>query len=118
MNLFGYFLVFVICWLFDQEDWLIVIIIISKSIIIIIIIITTKNHHHKPHPPAELIITAGGENVAPVPIEDCLKEQLNCISNCMLVGDKRKFLSILITIKVPSAGFLGGFGVFVLVRIW
>lgn len=47
----------------------------------------------------ELIITAGGENVAPVPIEDCLKEQLNCISNCMLVGDKRKFLSILITIK-------------------
>lgn len=47
----------------------------------------------------ELIITAGGENVAPIPIEDAIKELLPCISNCMLVGDRKKFLSMLITLK-------------------
>jgi long-chain-fatty-acid--CoA ligase ACSBG len=47
----------------------------------------------------ELIITAGGENVPPVPIEDRLKAELPAVSNCMLIGDKRKFLSLLITLK-------------------
>lgn len=48
----------------------------------------------------ELIITAGGENVSPVPIEDNLKSKLpRLVSNCMLIGDKRKFLIVLITLK-------------------
>ncbi|XP_067665724.1 long-chain-fatty-acid--CoA ligase ACSBG2-like isoform X2 [Haliotis asinina] len=47
----------------------------------------------------ELIITAGGENIAPVPIEDVVKECIPAISNCMLIGDKKKFLSLLITLK-------------------
>jgi long-chain-fatty-acid--CoA ligase ACSBG len=49
---------------------------------------------------SELIITAGGENIAPVLIEDIVKEELPIIGNCMLIGDKRKFLSILLCLKV------------------
>uniref|UniRef100_A0A7N8WTX3 long-chain-fatty-acid--CoA ligase n=1 Tax=Mastacembelus armatus TaxID=205130 RepID=A0A7N8WTX3_9TELE len=47
----------------------------------------------------ELIITAGGENIPPVPIEDALKSEVPIISNAMLIGDKLKFLSMLLTLK-------------------
>ncbi|XP_027706937.1 long-chain-fatty-acid--CoA ligase ACSBG2 isoform X2 [Vombatus ursinus] len=47
----------------------------------------------------ELIITAGGENIPPVPIEDRVKEKIPIISFAMLVGDKAKFLSMLLTLK-------------------
>jgi long-chain-fatty-acid--CoA ligase ACSBG len=51
----------------------------------------------------EIVITAGGENIAPVPIEDSIRDELpNLISNSMLIGDKRKFLSILVTLKVVA----------------
>uniref|UniRef100_A0A3P8WG75 Long-chain-fatty-acid--CoA ligase ACSBG2 n=1 Tax=Cynoglossus semilaevis TaxID=244447 RepID=A0A3P8WG75_CYNSE len=47
----------------------------------------------------ELIITAGGENIPPVPIEDAVKEVVPLISNAMLIGDRKKFLSMLLTVK-------------------
>merc|ERR1712080_515857 len=47
----------------------------------------------------EIIITAGGENIAPVPIEDRIKQELPCISNAMVVGDRKKFLSCLLTVR-------------------
>ena len=47
----------------------------------------------------EILITAGGENVAPIPIEDTIKKHLPCVANAMLIGDKRKFLSVLLTLK-------------------
>ncbi|XP_071769507.1 long-chain-fatty-acid--CoA ligase ACSBG2 isoform X1 [Centroberyx gerrardi] len=55
----------------------------------------------------ELIITAGGENIPPVPIEDAVKEAVPLISNAMLIGDKRKFLSMLLTVKCQVNGDTG-----------
>jgi long-chain-fatty-acid--CoA ligase ACSBG len=47
----------------------------------------------------ELLITAGGENVAPVPIEDNIKTALPFVSQAVLLGDRLKFLSVLLTLK-------------------
>ncbi|EGR28339.1 hypothetical protein IMG5_177990 [Ichthyophthirius multifiliis] len=52
----------------------------------------------------ELIITAGGENVAPVLIENILKEQLKFISNAVVIGDNKKYLSVLLTFKYVAEG--------------
>jgi long-chain-fatty-acid--CoA ligase ACSBG len=47
----------------------------------------------------ELIITAGGENVPPVLIENELKAVMLAISNVMVIGDRRKYLSMVVAIK-------------------
>ena len=48
----------------------------------------------------ELIITASGEKIAPVPIESAIKRHLPIVSNAMVVGDQQKYLSCLLTLKV------------------
>lgn len=48
----------------------------------------------------ELIITAGGENIPPVLIEEKIKEHAKALSNVMIIGDKRKFLSALLCFRV------------------
>ena len=48
----------------------------------------------------ELIIGAGGENIAPVPVEDTFKEVCPPCSNIMMVGEQQRFMAALITFKV------------------
>jgi long-chain-fatty-acid--CoA ligase ACSBG len=51
----------------------------------------------------ELIIGAGGENVAPVPVEDGVKARCKAISNVMMVGDQQKYNVALISLKAVGA---------------
>ena len=51
----------------------------------------------------ELIIGAGGENIAPVPIEDNVKRLCPVISNILVIGDRRKFNVALVTLKAVGA---------------
>merc|ERR1719324_1543993 len=55
----------------------------------------------------ELIITGGGENIAPVPIEDKIKEYCCGLGNVMMVGDQQKYCSMIVAAKVredPGTG--------------
>lgn len=55
----------------------------------------------------ELIITAGGENIAPVPVEDNFKLICAACSNIMMIGEQQRFMASLITFKVdidPKSG--------------
>merc|ERR1719359_178661 len=51
----------------------------------------------------ELIIGEGGENIAPVPIEDHVKKMCDGIAEVMMVGDKRKYNVALVTLKAVGA---------------
>ena len=48
----------------------------------------------------EIIIGAGGENIAPVPVEDNFKENCPVCSNIMMIGEQQRFMAALITFKV------------------
>merc|ERR1712125_270560 len=51
----------------------------------------------------ELIIGAGGENIAPVPVEEHIKLQCPALSNVMMVGDNRKFNVALVTLQAEGS---------------
>ncbi|MFC3998730.1 AMP-dependent synthetase/ligase [Nocardiopsis sediminis] len=52
----------------------------------------------------EIIVTAGGKNVAPAVIEDRIRGHA-IISQCMVIGDNRNFISALITIDPEAFEF-------------
>jgi len=47
-----------------------------------------------------MITTSGGEKIHPVPIEKRIKSEIPFLSNVMVVGDKREYLTCLMTLKV------------------
>lgn len=51
----------------------------------------------------ELIIGAGGENIAPVPVEENIKLLAPAISNVMMVGDNRKYNVALVTLQAEGS---------------
>ena len=51
----------------------------------------------------EMIVTAGGKNVAPAVIEDRLRSHA-LISQCMVVGDGKPFIAALITLDLEALG--------------
>ena len=53
----------------------------------------------------EIVITSGGENVDPAPIELAIRSICPLISNAVVVGDHRKFVSLLLTLKVKKDSY-------------
>jgi long-chain-fatty-acid--CoA ligase ACSBG len=51
----------------------------------------------------ELIIGAGGENIAPVPIENAFKAHCQGVTNIMMVGDKKKYNTALVCLETEGA---------------
>ncbi|KAE8894998.1 hypothetical protein PF003_g21017 [Phytophthora fragariae] len=52
----------------------------------------------------EIIITSGGENIPPVLIENALKSELPALANVLVIGEQRKFLTFLCSLRVePDA---------------
>ncbi len=55
----------------------------------------------------ELIVTAGGKNVAPAVLEDRLRSH-PLVSQCMVVGDRRPFIACLITLDAEALEYWKG----------
>jgi long-subunit acyl-CoA synthetase (AMP-forming) len=55
----------------------------------------------------ELLITSGGKNVAPVPIESKLKA-IHGVAQAVAIGDRRKFLAALVILDPESIESLAG----------
>jgi len=50
----------------------------------------------------DLITLSGGHRVAPIEIDDCIKSEVEFLSNVVLIGDNRKYLTCLVTLKVKT----------------
>ena len=55
----------------------------------------------------DIIVTAGGKNVAPQNIEGAIKAANPLISQVMVYGDKRKYLSALVTLEAEALATFG-----------
>ncbi|GAA4660192.1 AMP-dependent synthetase/ligase [Streptomyces chumphonensis] len=51
----------------------------------------------------DLIITSGGKNIAPAPLEDWLRAH-PLISQCLVIGDNRNYLTALVTLERDGLG--------------
>jgi len=51
----------------------------------------------------EILIGAGGENIAPLPIEEAVRLANPAISNCIVIGDGRKYNVMLVTLRTIGA---------------
>ncbi|TGA85021.1 long-chain fatty acid--CoA ligase, partial [Streptomyces sp. MZ04] len=51
----------------------------------------------------DLLITTGGKNVAPAPLEDWLRAH-PLVGQCMVVGDARPYITALITLEADGIG--------------
>ena len=52
------------------------------------------------HSLSDMITTSGGKKIHPVTIEESIKSEIPFLSNVMVVGDKREYLTCLMTLKV------------------
>jgi len=57
----------------------------------------------------DIIITAGGKNIAPRNIEDALKES-PLVAEAVVIGDRKKFLTVLVTVDEAAVAALPGSG--------
>ena len=53
-----------------------------------------------PVSPLEIITLSSGDSIHPVPIEMRIKDEITFICDVMVIGDKRQFLTCLMTLKV------------------
>jgi long-chain acyl-CoA synthetase len=49
----------------------------------------------------EILVTSGGKNVSPTPLEDRVRLH-PLVSNCMVVGEARSFVTALVTLDAPA----------------
>src|SRR5437660_6269325 len=56
----------------------------------------------------DLIKTSGGKYIAPQAIENALKTMSDLISQVVVIGDKRKYVSVLLTVAEPEAKKVAG----------
>lgn len=56
----------------------------------------------------DLLVTSGGENVAPFLVESTLKSTIPAIARAFVVGDERKFISALLIPSMDEEGNLDG----------